>query len=751
MNKVSTPVKIRIICLLLFLPFITTGQTNGVRPKIGVTLSGGGAKGLAHLGILKAIDSAGLKVDYITGTSMGSIIASLYAVGYSADTLITICKTIDWEALLRNQDDLRTLLMPEKDEASKYVVELPLINNRFNLSTGLLEGQELWIKFSELFFPVYNIKDFSKFSIPFRCISTDVGTGEAVVMQNGEIITAVRASMAIPSVFTSVEKDNRQLVDGGIVRNFPVKDVKDMGADFVIGSNVTQGLLPSDKVRNILQILLQVAFFREGEDAKKEVPLCDIYIPFDLGNYNMGSFSSTDEIMQKGMEEGRKLYPRFKALADSLDELYGKQTVIKDRLPRVGKLTISSVDINGLDKTTKAFFVHTMDLRMNIPYTAGELADKVRKTFGTRYYKRITYALEPKEDSTCHIIFYITENALTYAKVGLHYSRFSGIGLIGNLTSRNLLTPNSRSLVSINLGESFRIKAEHLQYLGRLKNFGLTVKTQFDRFDFITYEQFKQTGIYKQNYWEVDERFHYSANRNFTAGFGHRFEWLNYNPTITSNLSFKGRSQFSTFFTYINFNSLDRKLFPGKGIKIEAEAGNIRRQDLNINFLVNGQAPHNPDSIKVDDKPFFYTTLFAEGYLPLSKKTTFFLLGQSGINFNYSNNLLNEFVVGGMVKLFRHQVLFAGLQEGSVYSAAYAAIQAGMRKQVFNNAYLTGRANILFNNFISRSNFFNEKNIYSGYALTFSYNFALGPLDLSLMYSDQTGKVQTFINLGIPF
>ena len=133
----------------------------------------------------------------------------------------------------------------------------------------------------------YNIKDFSKFSIPFRCIATDIGNGEAVVLKDGEIISAVRASMAIPSVFTPVDYNDHRVVDGGISRNFPVKDVKEMGADIVVGSNVANGLLPSQKVRNILQLMLQVAFFREAEDSKTEVPLCNIYIPIK-GNDRWG-------------------------------------------------------------------------------------------------------------------------------------------------------------------------------------------------------------------------------------------------------------------------------------------------------------------------------------------------------------------------------------------------------------------------------------------------------------------------------
>ncbi|HTS44119.1 MAG TPA: patatin-like phospholipase family protein, partial [Puia sp.] len=260
-----------------FTSLVTFSQNDSSlhRPKIGLALSGGGAKGLAHIGILKAIDSAGLKIDYITGTSMGAIIGSLYAVGYSADSIEKIARKIDWDQVLSNQYPLKNIIMEEKSEYGKYELELPWVNHWFRLSTGVLEGQELWLKFSQLLFPVYNIKNFTQFPIPFKCIATDISTGEAVVLDSGEIISAVRASMAIPSLFTAVPYNGRLLVDGGIVRNFPVRDVREMGANIVIGSNVANGLLSVDKVNNALQVLLQVAFFREAEDTKTEVPLCD--------------------------------------------------------------------------------------------------------------------------------------------------------------------------------------------------------------------------------------------------------------------------------------------------------------------------------------------------------------------------------------------------------------------------------------------------------------------------------------------
>jgi len=739
--------------ILSFIGFslISFSQSLPGRPKIGVTLSGGGAKGLAHIGILKAIDSAGLKVDYITGTSMGAVIGSLYSIGYSADTLEKLARTIDWDLLLSNQSGLRSLFMEEKDEYGKYDVELPWVNNRFKISTGFLEAQELWLKLAELYFPVNNIKDFSQFDIPFRGIATDVGNGEAVVLQEGEITSAIRSSMAIPSVFTAVNHNGKILVDGGISRNFPVRDVKEMGADYVIGSTVATGLLPPEKVKNVIQLLLQIAFFREAEDLKKEVPLCDIYIPFSLDRYSMGSFSDADEILKAGIEEGKKLYPRFKQLADSLSEKYGKQERVSRRLPSIVSVRIDSLEVKGLINTTRTFFVNTMNFKLHKDYKATDLTEMIRKAFGTRYYSRIVYSLVHQPDGTCRIAFDITENPLTFLKAGLHYNRSSGIGLIANITARNFLLSNSRSLAAINIGESFRIRGEHLQYIGRRKDFGLTLKAQFDHFDLTTYEQYKQSGLYNQNILELSEKLHYSPSKNFTIGVGHKFEWLQFKPQITSVFEFKGRTNFSSLLGYIKYNTLDRNTLSRKGIKIEAEAGRVATQRSRISFLFNGQPPSDPDSLQVATDPYLRTWLAAEGYLPVTGKLTAFLNLQTGINFNYSRHAMNEFVVGGMTKLYRNQVTFAGLQEGTIYTPAMATIQGGLRTNLFTGAYLSARANVLFNNIINKSDFFDYEDFYSGYALTFSYNFALGPLDLSLMYCDQTKKIQSYINLGIPF
>jgi NTE family protein len=557
--------------------------------------------------------------------------------------------------------------------------------------------------------------------------------------------------MAIPSFFTAVDYEGKRLIDGGVVRNFPVRDVKEMGANIVIGSNVASGLLPSDKVRNVIQVLLQVAFFHEAEDNKQEVAMCDIYVPVNLDKYSVGNFTQANEILDAGIEEGRRLYPRLKRLADSLNAIYGPDTIVAKRLPVVQPVKISTIEIRGLDNTTPDFFVHTMDMALNHPYSAQDLSRMIRSVFGTRYYSRIVYALEPQPDSTAKIVFDVTESPLTFAKIGLHYNRFSGISAIFNLTARNFFITNSRSLVTLNIGENFRARAEHLQYIGRRKNFSLNLGMQYDRFDVTTYNTYKQDGLYRQQYLNVDSRVQYSTQRNLVLGAGYRFEWLHYKPAIfNSSFLFSGQNNFPTAYLYIGHNSLDKTVYPRRGIKVNAEGGWVFTQDPNVSFYQNS-LPANPDSFRVAANPYPRVTFNLDSYLPVNTKTTLELMVQSGINFNYQRNIMNEFSIGGLTHLFHNQVTFAGLQEGSIYSPSMLSVQGALRYELLLNTYITGRANVLFNNFVTRSPFFQNPDFLSGYSLTFGYNFALGPLEFSLMYCDQSRKIGSYVNIGIPF
>ena len=392
-----------------------------------------------------------------------------------------------------------------------------------------------------------------------------------------------------------------------------------------------------------------------------------------------------------------------------------------------------------------------MGLKTNRYYTPARLTSMVRKIFGTRYYNRIVYAFEPAGDGSQKIVFDVTENPLTFAKLGIHYNSFSGIGILVNLTSRNLLLPHSRSMVTLNIGDNIRVRAEHLQYLGRGKNVAMILGTQYDRLDFPTYNNFRKDGLYSMQFYKAAANMQYSGNRNFTVGIGSKYEWIKYKPSIQSQLSISGKNEFVSSYVYAAVNTLDKNIYPKRGIKVDTELGWIFNQSPAITYFHNGEPITNLDSLGISYNNFPRFTVNSEMYFPLHSRTTLFTLLQSGINFDSKQNILNDFVVGGMYKQFKNQVVFAGLEEGSITTSSIASAQLGVRYEIFNNGYLLLRTNALVNNFISTSNLFHKPNFLSGHAVSFGYNFALGPLEVSAMYCDQSKRIHSYINLGISF
>ena len=187
---------------IFFSPIRTKSQDNsGKRKKIGLVLSGGGAKGIAHVGILKAMEEEGLRPDYIAGTSMGSIIGGLYAMGYSADQLDTIVRAIDWGLVLSNNIPLTYISYEEKEYYNRYLVELPIVEGKLKLPSGMIEGQSLSEVLTHYTWPAMKYQSFDDFPIPFRCIATDVSNGKEIVFKDGPLSEALRASMSIPTAF----------------------------------------------------------------------------------------------------------------------------------------------------------------------------------------------------------------------------------------------------------------------------------------------------------------------------------------------------------------------------------------------------------------------------------------------------------------------------------------------------------------------------------------------------------------------
>jgi len=224
-----------IFVFLLAIAFSLGGIAQDSNPKVAVVLSGGGAKGFSHIGILQALEEAGIYPDIVTGTSMGGVVGGLYALGYSADEIQAMTEDIDWNTMLGNQIPFEDISFEEKAYYGRYIAELPVKGIIPQLPRGLIEGQNLNNLLADLTRSAHGVRNFDGLPIPFRCVSTDIATGSRVVLKEGSLPESLRATMAIPSVFTPVEINETLLVDGGLVRNFPVQEALDMGADIVIG------------------------------------------------------------------------------------------------------------------------------------------------------------------------------------------------------------------------------------------------------------------------------------------------------------------------------------------------------------------------------------------------------------------------------------------------------------------------------------------------------------------------------------
>ncbi|MEZ4921114.1 MAG: patatin-like phospholipase family protein [Saprospiraceae bacterium] len=742
---------ILLLALLFFSPCYGQKAGKTARPEIGLVLSGGGAKGLAHIGILKAVDSAGLKIDYLTGTSMGAIVGSLYSIGYSADSIESIARNLDWNVMLSNKTSLRSLIMEEKPEYARYLLELPWENNWFQFSTGVLEAQEMWLKLSELYLPAYEQKDFCNFSIPFQCSGTDVERGAYHVINHGELITAVRASMAIPTVFTSVDVDGRPLVDGGLMRNFPVEDVRELGADYVIGSSVSNGLLPKEKLTDASQILMQLVFLTDGINNQAQVEQCDLYVLHPLEPYSGASFNHAQTIIDIGIDQGRELYPQLVQIKDSLDAIFGPQEQDTNRLPQVDSVYIDSWKVTGLSKTTDAFFIQMMNFKTDRYYTAKELSEKIRQAFGTRYYRRIVYALEKNSEGKTTIVFDVEENPLALAKLGIHYNSFSDFSLITKLSIRDFLLKNSRFLIGANISENFRGGAEYIKFTGYRNRLAFIPSLHYEDFGFTAYTQFEKDGVYRQSALKTDLKMQYSLKRSFSTGAGFSYEWLRYRPSIKSYDDLDGNIQIQSVFLYCKANTLDRVALPRSGLQLEATASSIFQQQSKAGVYRDGEQIGTLESLGLIPSGYGRFTLDLRSYHPINKKATLESHFQTGLLMNYRDNQFNQFVIGGLVSQFRNQISFAGLFEGTVKTNSTAALKLGLRQQIAGAFYLSLGANALAYNFVDRGTTFQKPQWLTGYLTTLSYDSFLGVFDASLMYNDQTEKFGVYFNLGFPF
>ncbi len=423
-----------LIFILALSPFFNLIAQDSIRHyKIGLVLSGGGAKGFAHVGALKVIEEAGIPISYITGTSIGSIVGGLYAMGYNASTLETIIGRQNWETLLNNEPKRAFIPAITREEQSRYLISLPVKANKVSIPEGVLTGQKVMELFTYLSYGYHDHSDFSQLPIPFKCIAADISTGQEVILDRGYLPKAMRASMSVPAVFAACEIDYRMLVDGGIINNFPVDRCREMGADIIIGIDIGDDLMTKEKIQTLPDMISQLTLLMGFERSKRNSKNVDILIRPDISGFSASSFKTeaARELMQRGEDAARKVLPALIRLRDSLgiEPVKPLSRAVPD--PNT-PITIKRIDVEGTAKSNILSMLGKTGIGGDERTTLHDIREGIAKIYATGNYQYVDYKISEGDEKIVTVM--AKESSTNKLNVGINYNTDLKAAALINMT-----------------------------------------------------------------------------------------------------------------------------------------------------------------------------------------------------------------------------------------------------------------------------------------------------------------------------
>ncbi|AKK74021.1 patatin [Chryseobacterium gallinarum] len=752
--------------------------------KFGLALSGGGAKGFAHIGILKMIDSLGIKIDYITGTSMGGILGGLYAMGYNADQLKKTVYKVDWNRILSNKIPYNKVNISEKGEYDKYILEFPVVKGFPTLPSSYIEGQYMGEVLNTLTFNAKHINDFSKLRIPVELTSSDIENGGLVMQKKGSLPLAIRATLAIPAAFAPVYIDGKLLVDGGLDRNYPANEVRQMGADFVIGGYTGFRLFTKKEIENPMKMIYQTHAIRSVEDFKHQKELSDILVDFvdPLGDITTKDFAKFRRIIKIGETEARKHLPEFVALAEAQKKLGIKsehQMIEEVKMP-TAKFTYNEEDGTPITDTAEIKVIkNQMGLVEGKYYDAKTINEAIDRVFGMRQYEKVYYTYITENDHLVMNIFVKRAKKGAF-KLALHYDTEQSVGIIVNYTYRNILMNRSRFLATVDISERFKARLAYQQFLGTGDRwwFEAEAKMIHLKSNDLT---FRLVDIYSES---ENARFPNHMYRNITGKIA-----LNYN--VTPNAFISLGTEFSTermyslldkvdqtrydnyskklynhsnFNTFLKFeqNNLNKKYFSTKGNHLQASARfyygdqyelyDLEQVQPQLYSILNpkGDYYYQPENLV----SFTLNENFAH---PVTRRLTVkgnLFLGTSfgsQKEGKYPYLFLNEkYNLGGSE--YNYDLLnpeFNGLRQKELPVTSVAKAGVALQYRIMRRLYLT--PSLHYGKISQELSPFKQSYNILGYGLNLGYESLLGPISFNISRNDYLEFWRIYFSIGFKF
>lgn len=713
-------------------------------------LSGGGAKGLAHIGALKAIEDAGVRIDYIGGTSMGAIIGALYASGYSAKQLDSIFNIVDFNTLIQDNIPRSAKTFYEKEESEKYALTLPFDKFQVSFPSGLSKGQNVYNLLSKLTGHVNTVQDFGKLPIPFFCVATDVERGKQVILDKGYLPRAVSASGALPTLFSPVVIDDRVLIDGGVVNNYPIDETKAKGMDIIIGVDVQDSLKSRSKLKSAFDVLVQINNYRTIRDMEVKRSKTDIYIQPKIDDFTVVSFSEGHKIITSGEVAAELQKSKLEAIAAQQKKI-DRPTI---DLIQETSAYITEVQIEGLEKYTRSYVLGKLKLKVPSVVSFDAFNEGVNNLSATGNFQDINYRSIRNEEGEYTVIFSLRENPSNMLlRLGVHYDDlYRTAGLI-NITRKRTLTNNDIASLDFIIGDNLRYNFNY--YIDKGFYWSIGFNSAYNSFDknvqvgFVSPElpsednpQINKLNLQYQDFTNqlyVETLF----RRSFLLGGGLEHKYLRYlSETIgidednNPRTVFESTNYYSTY-GFLKYDTYDNSFFPKDGLYFNG--------DFHLYLFASGR---NNDfkQFSIAKAKLGYARSFLTNFSAL-------LTTEGGFKLGGDETRSFDFFAGGYgFKEINNIIPLYGYESLSLRGNTYLKTSITFDYEFLKNNHFNLAANIsnIGDDLFSDGKWIDRIN-YTGFAAGYGMETFFGPIEVKYSFSPEREAGEWHVTAGFRF
>lgn len=736
---------VMILIAVLMSSMAASAQTDSTavgRKKVAVVLSGGGAKGMAHIGVLKVLERAGIPIDIVTGTSIGSIVGGLYAIGYNAHSLDSMVRAQDWSYIITDKEDLRNQSLSDLRKHNTYLFSTGLKFGKRDVNAGgLIKGKNLAELFQHLCIGYTDSLDFSRdLRIPFACVATNIMDNSEVVFHSGRLPQAMRASMAIPAAFSPVRIGDMVLVDGGLKNNYPVDVAREMGADIVIGITLSGKPKKAENVSGTMSIVGQIIDVNCVNKYDENKAITDLWMNVDPHGYSTASFSAEaiDSLVRYGEEEAMHHWDEIIALKKriGIDETF-RPTIYHPLRPNAmtERQRIVGISFENMTAPAERFLKQKFHLQ-KIDSIDAQLEQEMTTSMRMDlFYQTAECRLVPEGDGV-RVVLTAGDRKSLQLHAGVRYDNEEYATLqLGLDIPLKTAIPVSTD-ITLRLGKRLMARGEvtvHPRSFTRP-----TFSYTFRRNDVDVYMDGDLDYNIRYNQFQAEFLPFNFYLRHFNFQLGLRWDYMHYRNKLGSDDAMQVKLENEHFFSYrvrTEYNSEDNWYFPTRGARFNAEYA----------YLTDNFAKLD-DGAGMSEVSANWRMSFTFGSrFTLQPMLYGRLLFGSTVPPVFGNTMGGDWF-GHYVE---QQMPFAGIGNMEYVDHQFVAVQLQAQQRIGGNYYVLLRAAAAQQ--ADKVNRLLDRRTLLGVQAAFYYNTIAGPVGASLGYSNRTKKPYFFLNLGYEF